>query len=267
MTGAARLWWKYTCVSIRGQMQYRLSFAMQTLANLVTTGVEFLAILALFDRFGRLREWTLAEVALFYGLVNVAFGMADMFSRGFDWFDGMIRRGEFDRLLLRPRSTALQVGAQHFILKGLGRLAQGGAVLAYAVAALDVHWTAAKVLLTAGTVLGSACLFYGLVVMQATVAFWTVETLELANILTYGGVETVQYPLSIYRPWLRKFFTFIVPLALVNYYPVLAILGRPSGGPWEDVLRWASPLAGAAFLALSLQVWKVGVRHYRSTGS
>jgi ABC-2 type transport system permease protein len=262
-----RLYWKYSAISIRGQMQYRLSFVMQTLANLLVTGVEFLGIIALFARFGRLRDWTLSEVALFYGLVNVAFGLADMFSRGFDSFDGMIRRGEFDRLLLRPRSTALQVGAQHFVLKRLGRLAQGAAVLAYAVVALEVQWTAGKALLTAWAVLGSACLFYGLVVMQATVAFWTVETLELANILTYGGVETVQYPLSIYREWVRKFFTYVVPLACVNYYPVLAILGRPGSGAWEDVLRCASPTVGVVFLALSLQVWKFGVRHYRSTGS
>jgi ABC-2 type transport system permease protein len=30
---------------------------------------------------------------------------------------------------------------------------------------------------------------------------------------------------------------------------------------------WVSPVVGVAFFFLSLQVWKVGVRHYRSTGS
>ena len=31
--------------------------------------------------------------------------------------------------------------------------------------------------------------------------------------------------------------------------------------------QYASPLVGVVFLAVCLQVWKVGVRHYRSTGS
>ena len=48
--------------------------------------------------------------------------------------------------------------------------------------------------------------------LQATLAFWTTETLEIVNTVSYGGVETAQYPLSIYRPWFRHFFTFVVPL-------------------------------------------------------
>ena len=30
----------------------------------------------------------------------------------------------------------------------------------------------------------------------------------MMNTLTYGGVETTQYPINIYRPWFRNFFTF-----------------------------------------------------------
>jgi len=66
---------------------------------------------------------------------------------------------------------------------------------------------------------------------------------------------------------MRRFFTFVVPLACASYFPVVAILGHPDplGSPvW---LQWLAPLAGPAFLALALQVWKIGVRHYTSTGS
>ena len=44
---------------------------------------------------------------------------------------------------------------------------------------------------------------------------------------TDGGVETTQYPLSIYEPWFRKVFTYVVPLGCVSYFPALAIMGRP----------------------------------------
>jgi len=96
----------------------------------------------------------------------------------------------------------------------------------------------------------------------------TTETLEIFNTVTYGGTETAQYPLSIYKGWFRRFFTFVVPLACISYFPALAILGRDdpvAGSPvW---FRWAAPLVGVVFFVISLQVWKVGVRHYRSTGS
>ena len=114
---------------------------------------------------------------------------------------------------------------------------------------------------------GGTCLFSGLFVLQATLAFWTIDTLEIMNTVTYGGVETTQYPLSIYRGWFRRFFTFVVPLACVNYFPALAILDRPDPLGTPLWFQWLSPALGGLFLVVALQIWKLGVRHYRSTGS
>ena len=80
----------------------------RTPRKLLVTAVEFFGIWALFARFGSLSEWTLPEVALFYGTVNVEFVFADALGRGFDVFSIQVKSGEFDRLLLRPRSTILQ---------------------------------------------------------------------------------------------------------------------------------------------------------------
>jgi viologen exporter family transport system permease protein len=63
---------------------------------------------------------------------------------------------------------------------------------------LNVEWSFGRVSLVLFTVLGGACLFFGLIIMQATLAFWTTETLEIMNTLTYGGVESAQYPMAIY---------------------------------------------------------------------
>lgn len=55
-------------------------------------------------------------------------------------------------------------------------------------------------------------------------------------------------------------------LAFVNFVPGADVLGRPDGlGP--EWLAWACPGIGVAFLLVCLQVWRVGERHYRSTGS
>jgi len=264
---ALRLYLRYVGISVRGQMQYRASFFMMALGHFAITGVEFVAIWGLFARFKTIKGWTLAEFALFYGIVSVAFAVAEGVGRGFDVFPGLVRMGEFDRLLVRPRSTVLQVAAREVQLMRVGRLAQGLVVLFWGVAALDVAWTPAKAVVLIGAVLGGACLFTGLLVLQATLAFWTTESLEVVNCLTYGGVECAQFPLTIYRPWFRRFFTFVVPLACINYFPVHAILGRadPLGTP--AAVYWAAPLVGVLFLLVTLKVWRFGVRHYRSTGS
>ena len=265
---ATRLYFRYIGVSVRSQMQYRSSFIMLALGQCVLTATELFGIWALFDRFGTLRGWRLAEVALFYGLITTGFGLAEGIGRGFDRFAGLVRSGNFDRLLLRPRSAAFQVACREWQVSRIGRLACGLTVLIWATTALDVQWSVGRAAITIWAFTGGGCLFYGLFVLQATLSFWTIESLELMNTVTDGGRETAQYPLSIYRPWFRKFFTFVVPLACVSYFPALAILGRDDNALGSP--RWfqcSAPLIGVAFLLISLQVWKFGVRHYRSTGS
>jgi ABC-2 type transport system permease protein len=248
-------------------MQYRASFLMNALGHFLITAGEFFSLVALFARFGTLEGWTLAEVGLFYGLVSCAFALSEAVARGFDNFSATIRRGDFDRLLLRPRSTLLQIAGQELQLQRIGRFSQGLAVLIWSAATLDIPWTLPKIALVVGAILGGMCLFCGLFVLQATLCFWTVESLEVMNTLTYGGVETGQFPITAYRSWFRSFFIYVVPLACVTYFPALAILGRPDALGSSRWFQWLAPLVGVAFLMIAMQVWRIGVRHYRSTGS
>ncbi len=267
MSNALRLYARYIAISIRGQMQYRASFAMLSTGYFLMTGLDFAALWVLFSHFGSIQGWKLPEVALLYGMVNIAFALAEGVARGFDTFGTWVRSGDFDRILLRPRSSVLQLMGQEFHLLRIGRFLQALAVLIWAQYVLEVAWSASKIALATGAVLGGVCLFIGLFILQATLAFWTTEGLEIANALTNGGTETAQYPLSIYPGWFRRFFTYFVPLAGVSYYPALVILDRADPFGSTEWMQFLSPLAGPAFLYIALRVWKLGVRHYRSTGS
>jgi len=262
-----RLYWKYTLASIRSQMQYRASFIMLTVGHFIATATEFVALWALFARFGAIAGWTLPEVALFYGLGNVSFAIAEGVARGFDMFAALVKRGDFDRILLRPRGTAFQIGASEFQLMRIGRLSQGLAALIWGAAALSLAWSPWRIALLIWTILCGAAMFSGLFVLQATTAFWTTESLEMWNTVTYGGVQTAQYPLTLYEDWFRKFFTYVIPLAAITYFPALAILGKADPLGTSLAFQAIIPAAGLAFLALALAFWQVGVRHYHSTGS
>ena len=226
------------------------------------------AVWALFDRFGDVQGWRIGEVALFYGLVNCMFAIADALGRGFDVLGTeFLRTGTFDRLLLRPRPLALQLMGHDVRVSRLGRLMQGVAVLAFGTAQAGVVWTSDAVAIALFALAGGVALFLGILVLQGTLSFWTVESLEVANVLSYGGVQAAQYPLALYARWFRRVLTFAVPLACVAYYPVLAILGKadPLGAPgWAGMV---SPLAGFVFLAAAFGAWRIGLRHYASTGS
>ncbi|MCC7147336.1 MAG: ABC-2 family transporter protein [Phycisphaeraceae bacterium] len=267
MLNAMRLYGKYVGVSIRGQMQYRASYLLQLVNHLVLTATEILAIWALFARFGSLRGWSLAEVALFYGLVNLVFSITETSMRGFDICERLVKAGDFDRILLRPRTTVLQLMGYEVRLTRLGRTLQAVMVLTWAITSLNLAWTIDRIGLFLAAVIGGVCLFNGIFLLQATMTFWTIETLELMSIITNGSVETAQVPMAIYQPWFRRFFTYVVPLGCVSYFPVVGVLGRPDPLGSTPLFQWLSPLAGVIFMLLALQAWRVGVRHYTSTGS
>lgn len=261
MMDALSLYLRYVAISIRAQLTYRATFAMKALGQLLVTGIEFFGIWALFSRFGTLAGWSLREVGLIYGIVDVAFSIADAVGRGFDKFGRLLKAGDFDRMLLRPRSVILQLLGHELQLMRIGRFTQGLAILVWA--SIPLAWTPATAALLVAAILATSALFLGLAVFQATSAFWTIESLEVWNAFTYGGNYAAQYPMSIYRRWFQRFFTAVIPLALASYYPARAILGRDKLG----AVHALGPLAGFGFLALSFGVFRIGIRRHASTGS
>ena len=262
------LYGRYVAASIRAQMAYPAGLALMTGGSFLVTVVEFIGVWALFGRFGHIAGWRLGEVALFYGLASVTFAIADAVTRGFDIFGSVfVKTGAFDRLLLRPRAAALQLLGHELRVTRVGRLLLGLLVLAIAANLSAISWNASNIFLLLATLAGGAALFLGILILQATLAFWTVESLEIANTLTYGGVEAAQYPLDIYSRYFRDFLIFVVPIGCVSYFPVERLLGHPDRMGASNWMLAASPMVGFIFLAVSLGVWRFGVRHYTSTGS
>lgn len=265
--GVVALYWRLVVAQARGQVQYRVSFALQVIGAFAGTFIDLLGVLVLFHRFPTLAGWSLGEIAFLYGVGGVAFALADMFTGGFDTLSAKLISGEFDRVLIRPLGAFFQTAAADVQLRRIGRIAQALVAFAIALRLVDVHWTALKLLLLLLTVLSGAVIFGSIFIIGAGFTFWTVQTLEVTNIFTYGGSEMVAHPITIYAGWLRRFFAFVIPLAFVTYYPALYILDRPDplGGP--RLLQFLSPLAAALAFLVARLVWGAGVRHYQSAGS
>jgi ABC-2 type transport system permease protein len=263
-----RLYLAYIRNCLRAQMLYPTAFSLRLGSQFVITLTEFGGLWALFARFNRIHGWSFPEIALFYGVVSISFALSDTTARGLEMFGPQfVKTGEFDRVLLRPRPATLQLIGFEFGFTSLGRLLQGLIALGIGVALLHLNWTMFKALLLLWAVAGGLVLFFGILLLQATLSFWTVESLEIANTLTYGGIEAAQYPLDIYAAWFRKFLIFVVPLGCVIYFPVATVLGRSDMAGIASWVGVVTPLAGFAFLWLAFGAWRVGVRHYTSTGS
>lgn len=251
---------------LKSATQYRASFAMQTLSQVVMTAGDLMAVLVLMDRFTALGQWTADEVLFFFGVMQVPFALCEFINRGLGTFSGMIVGGGFDTLLLRPRSLLLQVTCSQLDPRRIGSVVVGAAALAVSGAHLRLCWTLPRALLLLAAIGGTLMMMTGLFILEAVINIFSVRAVEAVNILTYGGRAACQYPVDIYPKPLRVLFTYIAPIALCLHLPVSVILGKPM----MNVPTWAAclgPLVGAAFFLIMTRVWALGVRHYRSTGS
>lgn len=252
---------------VRSGMTYRASFLFTVFGNLLVTGLDFVGILLMFSQVDSLGGWTLPEIALLYGLSATSFGIADLLLGSMDVLGGRMRDGSFDVLLVRPVPVLAQVGADRFAVRRLGRITQGAVVLGWALAAVDVDWSAVKVLLVPVMVVSGAAIFSAVFVAGAAFQIYAQDAAEVQNAFTYGGNTLLQYPPSVFGKDLVRGVTFMLPLAFVNWIPAAYVLDRPYPVGLPGWAAFASPLVAVGCCALAGLAWRTGLRSYRSTGS
>ena len=250
----------------RAQLEYRASAVLQLVGTMLISLLDLAAILILFDNVPRLGDWSVAEVALLYGIASISFGFADLLVGHLDLFPEMIRDGTFDGILIRPLPSLFQVVASDFSLRRVGKSLQGVAVLIVALVQLDVDWTLGRALALPLAIVSGVVIYAGVWIALATIAFWIVDAIEFVNAFTYGGNYLSQYPLPIFGRWLRGMMIFVIPIGFVAYFPALYLLDRPDELGLPDALRYASPLIAVAVALVAHLVWTNAVRHYRSAG-
>lgn len=257
-----KLYIKFLSMHVRCQMQYKTSFFLTSLGQFLVSFSAYLGINFMFSRFDSLEGFTYQQVLLCYAVVLMAFSLAECFGRGFDTFRHMISNGGFDRVLVRPRSEVFLVLASELDLTRLGRLLQAILIFSYAIPTSGVKWSADKVFTLFLMVFCGFVVFFGLFVLCAAFTFFTIEGLEFMNIFTDGGREFGRYPFSAYGKGVLNFLTYVIPLALFQYYPLLYVIGEK-----DSVLYMFTPLFGLLFLFPSFGLWRFGLRNYKSAGS
>lgn len=252
---------------MRGQASYRTSFVIDLLGNVVALSVDLLAVVVLFRITPVLAGFSVAEVLVMFGLAQTAFTTADLAVGNIEKLRIYVRTGLLDAVLVRPLRVLPQLLVLDFGMRRLGRVGYAVLVLVAALAYADIDWTPGRVALAVCAPLAGAALFAAVFVAAATVAFWWIESGELANSVTYGGREVAGFPMTVYSGWFRHIFGYGLGFGFVAYHPALYLLGRPDPLGLPTAAGWASPLVAAAAVAVAAVVWRTGLRQYRSTGS
>ena len=256
------LYFKYASMQLKSQMQYKASFFMTALGQFLASFTAFLGIYFMFSRFHSVNGFAFSEILICFSIVLMAFSITECFVRGFDMFPRLIQSGNLDRILVRPRNEIFQVLTSNIEFTRIGRLLQAVLILAYAIPTSGILWTFDKILTVVLMLVGGIAVFSALFVLYAGISFFTIEGLEFMNIFTDGSREFGKYPLSIYGEGVLRFLTYVIPIALFQYYPLLYLIGRS-----DQIGLIFLPLLGFVFMLPCYCFFKFGLRKYKSTGS
>ena len=257
-----KLYFKYVGMLLKCQMQYKASFIMTALGQFLVSFTAFIGVYFMFSRFHSVSGFAFSEVLICFSVILMSFSITECFVRGFDVFPRLIQSGTLDRILVRPRNEVFQVLSSNIEFSRIGRLLQSILVLAYAVPTSGIVWTFDKVITVVLMLLGGIAVFSALFILYAGISFFTIEGLEFMNIFTDGSREFGKYPMSIYGEGILKFFTYVIPIALFQYYPFLYLVGRS-----DNIAFIFLPLLGFVFMIPCYIFFKFGLHKYKSTGS
>lgn len=259
-------WWRMLMAGARSEMQYRLDFYAQLLGIVLQYGAGMATISLILGRFHQIDGWQLGELALLYALVFLTSGLAIALFLSFIEVGEVLVRGEFDRFLLRPLHPFILCAAYRFPAYSWGYVVLGFSMLVWALGKVQIAWTTVKVVYLLLTVVGGTLIQGSLMVLIGALAFWFLRTDTLYYSVVMPFRDVISYPITIFPRVLRFLFTFVIPLAFVNFFPAHVLLDR-SDVLFHPLFNWATPVVGVLCFAGSCAVWQFGLTKYQGAGS
>lgn len=257
-----RLFLKYLKVHFKITIEYKTSFILLAIAQGLVLFMELFIVDSLLRKFKLLQTYDLYEVILGFSAFWLGFSLVETFARGFDEFHKLIAKGGFDILLIRPRNIYLQILGSNIEYAKVSRVLGALYVFIFSLTKVITDFTALKLLLIIFMVIGAVSIILSLFIIRSAFAFKTVLGLEFFNVFTYGAKQVAEYPFEIFNRPFRLFFTFIIPVSLINYYPLRYLAGRT-----DNIWYVFIPLLAVIMIVISILIFNRAVRNYCSTGS
>jgi ABC-2 type transport system permease protein len=257
------LYVNYWRLFVKTLAQYRADVAITICAAAVQEGAGLLFIGIVFSNIQQLQGWTFAEVLMTWGLMTIATGLWNVTLDVPHRVQGYLRRGELDYLLVRPPGILFQIaGTGGLNPTSIGRVVIGVVALATALREQGVAFEWWWALYLPAVVVSGVLLVFSVFLMIACLNFWFTNVDSLLTTFAWTA-QLGRFPITIFGPVLQFLLTWVLPFAMLGFYPAAFLLRGGAYRPYGLIAL----VIGWVFLGLALAVWRVAMRRYQSTGS
>ena len=253
---------KYILMHLKSQLEYRSSFIMSFIAQIIPISLSASMVFILMDKFNFNNNFDTYEVMLSLSIVQFGFSFAECFGRGFDKFSDVIKNGTLDLMIIKPRSIYIQVFGSNIEFAKSSRII--GSIILFIISINNINFNKSiiNIFLLVGLLIFSSIIYFSIYILSASFCFKSIEGLEFMNIFTDGSREFGQYPMDMFKKEVLIIFTFLIPIACVNYYPVRYILGYNT-----SIMYLISPLFCFVLFIIAIIIFNRCLKHYTSSGS
>jgi ABC-2 type transport system permease protein len=261
-----RIYFKLLRISLLGRMQYRADFLTGMVSVILLNSILLSAMGLLVNRFQHLHGWRVWDLVFLYGLWVGGHSLYSLLFWHLFMMEDFIVEGRFDQMLIRPIGVLVQFLGQGIQYMGVGDMLVSAGAISLAYRNLGLQWGIWQWLFLWVAVLSGTVIETSTYWIIGSLSFWTGRSRAGTNIVVRFMVLVQQYPVDLFGTWFRWVVTGLIPVAFMNYYPALLLLGKLEKAPYPW-MAFLSPVVAGAMLAAAYGVWRMGLRRYASSGS
>lgn len=238
---------------------YRANFVLGTVVTILSNIVFPLITLLIYSSGASFEGWTMYEVLLIQSIFSISNGISGMMFSGIVWNTMRnVADGTLEIILIKPVNCLFYLLATSFSISDFGMVLGGVVILGISVANIG-SITLANVILCFLLFLFGLCVMLGVILLMAATSFKWVSNSRIPEM--YESVANLgNYPQSIFPKWIIGLTSFIMPVAMVGFFPATALLDKME--PW----MFFTIVPCILFLLLGIGIYQYMVRLYEGVG-
>lgn len=246
-------------VSFASAATYRMNFFLNTVIMLLGDILFPLITILIYGAGGGFAGWNVYEVLLIQSVFTMSMAFADMSFHGIMWATmTAVREGNFEMVLLMPVDTMFLLMAKNFSIDAIGVLFGGVTIFVIALIHVGVPSVVLWLQFLAMFIVGLMVMM-GIALMMAATSFKWVGNSRIPEI--FDSIRSFgKYPQSIFPKSVLVITSYIIPVAMIGFFPAAALMGRGS------YIMFAAMVPCILFMILGIVLYRFMVRQYQGVG-
>lgn len=246
-------------VSFATASTYRVNFFLSNLITLVSNILFPLVTILIYSSGSSFHDWSLYEVLLIQSIFTISSGISSMLFDGLLWATMRhVLDGSLEIVLIKPVDCLFYLIASTFGLESLGLLLGGVVMFIVSI----IHLGSFTLIMRLQCILlfiSGILVMMGISLIMAATSFKWVGNSRIPEI--FNSIKSFgKYPQSIFQKAISGFTTFIMPVAMVGYFPAAVLLGR------GEVYMFAAIVPCALFAMAGIGLYKHMIHLYEGVG-